>query len=152
MPWPFCMLLTLYHWVTGPGTPIWRLLWNLLRIPSLRDLFINFSTPLIASQLESYLHSVQPDVVVSLHALTNHLGLDILRRSGLQVPFITVVVDLVSAHPFWFCPDVTQCIVATDTARRCALAAGLANEQIKILGHPVRRGFTDQVSSKYQIR
>jgi 1,2-diacylglycerol 3-beta-galactosyltransferase len=54
------------------------------------------------------------DLVVSVHPLTNSLPLKILRQldaaegrhhhQNTTTPFCTVVTDLGSAHPTWFCP------------------------------------------------
>jgi 1,2-diacylglycerol 3-beta-galactosyltransferase len=54
------------------------------------------------------------DLVVSVHPLTNSLPLQILRQldaadgrhhhQKTTTPFCTVVTDLGSAHPTWFCP------------------------------------------------
>lgn len=152
MPWPFCILPALYRWVTGPGIPCWRFLWTFLHHSSMRVWLLKLITPLIAPQLVTYLRTVQPDIVVSLHPLMNHLGLEMMRRAELDVPFVTVVVDLVTAHPIWFSPDVTLCIVATEAARHRALRAGLSEKQVKVLGHPVRRSFIEQASNKHVVR
>ena len=40
----------------------------------------------------------QPDVIVSVHPLLNHVTVDVLRDLGLNIPFITVVTDLVTVH------------------------------------------------------
>jgi len=45
----------------------------------------------------------QPDVIVSVHPLMQHIPLRVLRARGLldKVPFTTVITDLSTCHPTW---------------------------------------------------
>jgi 1,2-diacylglycerol 3-beta-galactosyltransferase len=47
------------------------------------------------------------------------------------------VVDLVTAHAFWFAPQVTCCLVPTEENRQRALAHGLPEERVLLTGLPV---------------
>ena len=44
-----------------------------------------------------------PDVIISVHPLTQHIPIYAMRSLGIyeKVPFITVVTDYASAHPSW---------------------------------------------------
>jgi 1,2-diacylglycerol 3-beta-galactosyltransferase len=57
------------------------------------------------------------------------------------VPFVTVVTDLASVHPLWLHPQADACYVATEEARRAALAAGLDAARVHVLGLPIRPAF-----------
>lgn len=45
----------------------------------------------------------QPDVIVSVHPLMQHIPLRVLRARGLldKIPFTTVITDLSTCHPTW---------------------------------------------------
>ncbi len=46
----------------------------------------------------------QPDVIVSVHPLMQHIPLRVLRARGLlhKIPFTTVITDLSTCHPTWY--------------------------------------------------
>jgi hypothetical protein len=46
----------------------------------------------------------QPDVIISVHPLMQHVPLRILRSKGLldKIPFATVITDLSTCHPTWY--------------------------------------------------
>src|SRR5579864_6483409 len=74
------------------------------------------ATPLIHNGLLRLIRSVQPDVIVSIHPLLNHLTLRALRELEVHIPFLTVVTDLVSLHYSWFAPGADAYIVPTEQA------------------------------------
>lgn len=82
-----------------------------------------------------------PDMVVSLHPLTQHLPLHVIGRldkeGALERPsFATVCTDLGGAHPSWFVKEVDVCFVPSDAVRRVAERRGLATTQIRQHGLP----------------
>ena len=83
-----------------------------------------------------------PDLVVSLHPLCQHLPLHLTRRLGAGgVPFATVCTDLGGAHPAWFVKGVDACFVPSDAVRRIAEHRGVASSKIRQYGLPVRKEF-----------
>lgn len=93
--------------------------------------------PFLSQGLRELLERTQPDVIVSVHPLLNHVTLKVLREAGLRIPFLTVITDLVSIHWAWIAPDATACIVPTEAARDFALAAGMPAKRIRLLGMPI---------------
>jgi 1,2-diacylglycerol 3-beta-galactosyltransferase len=67
---------------------------------------------------------------------------------GWQTPFVTVITDLVQAHPLWLCPKVDLCLTATEAARQDALHAGLPTEKTHVVGLPVSLRFTQGLPEK----
>jgi 1,2-diacylglycerol 3-beta-galactosyltransferase len=100
--------------------------------------------PLVRKRLADVLLSMQPDIVMSVHPLLTGVPLRVLREAGNQAPFITVVTDPVTAHPAWFCPEVDLCVVATEEARKLAMASGMDPRRVRVVGLPVRRAFSIQ--------
>merc|ERR1719271_1345675 len=79
-----------------------------------------------------------PDLVVSLHPMTQALPLTVLETMGRQaghgsrqIPFATVCTDLGGAHPGWFDKRANQTFVASESLERIvrSLAAELSKSQ-----------------------
>jgi 1,2-diacylglycerol 3-beta-galactosyltransferase len=99
-----------------------------------------------------YIRNIQPDLIISVHPLMNDIGMRLMRQAGLQVPFVTVVTDMVTIHPVWIYPKVTRCIVPTEPARQLALKYGMADERIIIAGQPVSLKFARKMEDKTVLR
>ena len=97
-----------------------------------------------------------PDVVVSMHPLCQAVPIKVLRtmyrrelesaaavhkRAVPRVPFVTVVTDLATPHPFWLHPRADLCFVPSAAFERAAVLRGLAHSQLRQHGLPVRQGF-----------
>lgn len=116
----------------------------------------------------------QPDIIISVHPLMQHVPLRILRSKGLlqKIVFTTVVTDLSTCHPTWLVKQsffqhpglffvlivclfvyrfhklVTRCYCPTTEVAKRALKAGLQPSQIKVYGLPVRPSFVKPVRPK----
>jgi len=110
------------------------------------------ATPLIFNGLLRLITSVQPDVIVSIHPMLNHVTVQALRELQLNIPFITVVTDLVSAHHAWFAPGVDRYIVPTEQAKQLYLRRGLDPEHVSLLGMPIDPKYTMPMESKEALR
>lgn len=97
--------------------------------------------PFVRRGLRSLIERMHPDIIVSVHPLLNHVTLQALNDTGLYIPVITVVTDLVSAHVSWFARGVDACVVPTLATKRLALANGLPSKHIHVLGMPVDPDF-----------
>ena len=73
-----------------------------------------------------------PDVIVAVHPLLQEIPLRILAELGWDVPFVTVVTDLATAHPAWFQKQAALCLAPTDEVRRLGLQAGLRPDQVVV--------------------
>jgi processive 1,2-diacylglycerol beta-glucosyltransferase len=85
-----------------------------------------------------------PNVIVSVHPMTQHFFAYILRRLNLQerIPLLTVVTD--PYHGFWrgwACEDVSQYYVATEHAKQQLIDYGVGSHKIQIAGMPVHSRF-----------
>ncbi|KAG1364403.1 hypothetical protein COCNU_11G012300 [Cocos nucifera] len=96
----------------------------------------------------------QPDIIISVHPLMQHVPLRILRAKGLlkKIVFTTVVTDLCTCHPTWFHKLVTRCYCPSTEVAKRALNAGLQPSQIKVYGLPVRPSFVKPVRPKDVLR
>jgi 1,2-diacylglycerol 3-beta-galactosyltransferase len=108
--------------------------------------------PFLLEGLRSLIEQTQPDVIVSVHPLLNHVTLQALNDSGLHIPVITVVTDLVSAHAAWFACGVDACVVPTQATKNLALAHGLPSRRVHVLGMPVDPSYTTRATSSVAER
>lgn len=152
MPFPINRFPDTYSWIIGPGMPLWILLWKLSDYRSVQRLLFAAVAPLVQDAVAAYLRDQQPDVVVSVHPLMNHLGLQWCKAADLHVPFITVVTDMVSLHSSWICPGVDRCLVPTEKARDLALALGMPAEKLEVHGQPVGLKFRHISGDKHKNR
>lgn len=85
--------------------------------------------------------ALDPDLVISVHPLLNHVTYVALRRAGLTRPLITVVTDLIDFHLGWACPQSDVVVVPTEEARQVVLRHGVSPERVQLLGLPVDLNF-----------
>jgi UDP-N-acetylglucosamine:LPS N-acetylglucosamine transferase len=88
-----------------------------------------------------------PQIVVSVHPMTQHFFGRILRELGLldRIPLVTVVTD--PCYGFWrgwACEDVSLYLVASEDARQQLIDYGVPDEKIKICGIPIHPKFQFQ--------
>jgi 1,2-diacylglycerol 3-beta-galactosyltransferase len=110
------------------------------------------ATPLIHNGLLQLITSVQPDVIVSIHAMLNHVTIEALRDLHLNIPFITVVTDLISVHYAWFAPGADCYIVPTEHAKQLYLARDLDPNRVRVIGMPIDPKFSRPTESKVELR
>ena len=122
------------------GRP-WALGWHLSDGSRRVKVLIRGWWPLIRAAVLRLLHDHPADVIVSCHPVFNHPLLLALSQTGDGTPLITLVVDLIAAHAFWFAPEVTRCLVPTERARQRALAYGMPAERVLVTGLPVSPRF-----------
>ena len=112
----------------------------------------SMATPLIHKGLLRLISSVQPDVIVSIHPLLNHVTLRALQELPFHIPFITVVTDLFSLHYAWFAPGADAYIVPTERAREIYLKRGLDPDRVHMLGMPIDPKFTTPTEGKEELQ
>ena len=83
------------------------------------------------------LRELDPDIVLSVHPLLNHVSWQAIRRAGRPRGLVTVITDLVEFHLGWMFPRSDLTVVPTESARKECLAAGLPEDKVQLLGLPV---------------
>ncbi len=151
-PFPWNQVGHLYAPVVTHAVWLWRLLWWLTDSPQRTRWLFTTLRPWVGPGLRRLFLTTGPDAVVSVHPALNHLGIWTLRRMGWQTPFVTVVTDLVRAHPLWLCPQADLCLTATEEARQDALRAGLPPDKTCVAGLPVSLSFTQDLPGKQSAR
>lgn len=121
---------------------LWQLLYATERVPGLgRTVLDRVAAPLSAGGVRRAVAGHRPDLVISVHPLVQQITLPVLVGEARRIPFVTVVTDLASAHPFWFDARADGCYVASEAAEAQARAAGVRPERIHAFGLPVRPAF-----------
>ncbi|MEO8743987.1 MAG: glycosyltransferase [Candidatus Dormiibacterota bacterium] len=78
-----------------------------------------------------------PDVVLSVHPMLNHISHQAIRRGGRARALMTVITDLVDFHRGWTFSRADLVIAPTELARKVALQRRVPADRIKLLGLPV---------------
>jgi len=78
-----------------------------------------------------------PDLVLSVHPLLNHVAFQAIHRGRRARGLVTVITDLVEFHLGWMFARSDLTVVPTEGARTECLQAGVPAEKIRLLGLPV---------------
>lgn len=142
----------LYQWLANRGLWLWKLLWWTDDRPWIPRVGARLLTPVFGPWIGKILAAEAPDLVVAVHGFVNHIPVRVLHRQRPEVPFVTVVTDMVTAHPVWFCPDVDRCLVPTEAVRERALRYGMPAERVEVVGQPVDIRFLGLPQDKAALR
>lgn len=93
--------------------------------------------PAVRKVTAQLLERHDPDVVLSVHPLLNHVAYQAIRRSGRPRALMTVITDLVDFHRGWTFSHADLVIAPTEGARKVALRRRVPADRVKLLGLPV---------------
>ena len=93
--------------------------------------------PGVRNSVLDLLNLYEPDVVLSVHPLLNHISHQAIRKSGRPCALMTVITDLVDFHRGWTFSQADLVIAPTEQARRVAIRRRVPPDRIKLLGLPV---------------
>jgi UDP-N-acetylglucosamine:LPS N-acetylglucosamine transferase len=123
--------------------------------PNESNLLYRLTSHYLLQLIEKYC----PQVVVSVHPMTQHFLGRILRELGLldRIPLVSVVTD--PCYGFWrgwACEDVSLYLVASDEARQQLIDYDVPAEKIKICGIPIHPKFQfqsdeDKVATRIEL-
>ncbi|KNA07544.1 hypothetical protein SOVF_170830 [Spinacia oleracea] len=152
-PWPFNQLPRSYNFLVKHG-PLWKMMYYGTSPRVIHQSNFAATSVFIAREVARGLMKYQPDIIISVHPLMQHVPLRILRGRGLleKIVFTTVVTDLSTCHPTWFHKLVTRCYCPSNEVAKRATKAGLQPSQIKVYGLPVRPSFVRSVRPKNELR
>ncbi|XVF35704.1 hypothetical protein REPUB_Repub18cG0169000 [Reevesia pubescens] len=152
-PWPFNQLPKSYNFLVKHGS-LWKMTYYGTAPRVIHQSNFAATSTFVAREVAKGLMKYQPDIIISVHPLMQHVPLRILRAKGLlkKIVFTTVVTDLSTCHPTWFHKLVTRCYCPTAEVAKRALKAGLQPSQIKVYGLPVRPSFVKPVRPKIELR
>ncbi|XP_018482930.1 monogalactosyldiacylglycerol synthase 1, chloroplastic [Raphanus sativus] len=152
-PWPFNQLPRSYNFLVKHGT-LWKMTYYGTAPRVIHQSNFAATSTFIAREIAQGLMKYQPDIIISVHPLMQHVPLRVLRSKGLldKIVFTTVITDLSTCHPTWFHKLVTRCYCPSTEVVKRAQKAGLKTSQIKVYGLPVRPSFVKPVRPKVELR
>jgi 1,2-diacylglycerol 3-beta-galactosyltransferase len=106
--------------------------------------------PYVRPRMEALVKDHPCDLVVSLHQWVNIPVQRVLHRHN--IPFATVVIDMVSTHAIWYDRDADLVIVPTEAARQRGLKSGVQPEKIHLVGMPIAERFNLPSADKAVLR
>ena len=102
----------------------------------------------VRAVLAAQIAATDPDVILSVHPLLNHVTAGLLRRGRRPRGLMTVVTDLVDLHRGWICRDADAVVVPTVEAELVALQRGMSPRRLHLLGMPVDLRFRPPVGDE----
>jgi 1,2-diacylglycerol 3-beta-galactosyltransferase len=93
--------------------------------------------PAVRKVMSQLLKQHDPDVVLSVHPLFNHVAHQAILKSGRPRALMTVITDLVDFHRGWTFSQADLVVAPTEGARRVALRRRVPPDRVKLLGLPV---------------
>lgn len=91
----------------------------------------------VRSVVSELLSERDPDVVLSVHPLLNHVSYQAIRSSSRPRGLMTVVTDLVDLHRGWIFPRSDLIVVPTEKALLTALRRRAEPDRVRMLGLPI---------------
>ncbi|KAI8476237.1 MAG: MGDG synthase-domain-containing protein [Monoraphidium minutum] len=155
-PAPFNNLCDSYSFLVRHGV-LWRLTYNVMNPRLIHRPYFAAIQAVVSRQLSAAFDAYDPDLVVSVHPLMQHIPVRVLAarakaKGGAPPPFATVVTDFTTCHNTWFYPKVTRCFVPTDYCKALALAMGVPESKVITHGLPIRPVFCKRLPSKAALR
>lgn len=150
--WPLNRAPTIYPILANRAPWAWKLIYATERSPHLSVMIVQFASRLVAGKVRRAFEKYQPDLIISVHPLLQHVTIRVLAEMPRRIPFATVITDLASTHPLWYHREVNACFVPTQEAAQMARSTGIPQERVHLLGLPVRPAFSLAYPNKTDLR
>ena len=152
--WPFADIVNHYR-IFSQYPWLWKISYDFTQFPITRMISEIISHMTSYDNFKMAIFERNPDLVVSVHPLCQHMPVMILdelnahisnspqMRDRLPVKLVTVVTDLASAHISWFHPKTDLTFAPTTGLRDAAIewGTGMTADQFRVHGLPIRPTF-----------
>jgi len=91
----------------------------------------------VRNAISELLQQHDPDVILSVHPLLNHVAHQAIQKGGRPRALMTVITDLVDFHRGWTFSQADLVVAPTELARKVALRRRVPPDRVKLLGLPV---------------
>jgi len=91
----------------------------------------------VRNAISELLQQHDPDVILSVHPLLNHVAHQAIQKGGRPRALMTVITDLVDFHRGWTFSQADLVVAPTELARKVALRRRVPADRVKLLGLPV---------------
>lgn len=135
----------LYGSITRNAKELWKVMWEIsYKTPQLVCEFVELT---IKNNFLKLLNEFNPDIILCIHPNFNAPILSILEDQQLNIPFITLIADLVSINPLWVDKRVDYLLCPTTESKYKSLEFGISENKIKVVGFPSRFDFFKHVEN-----
>ena len=156
--WPFNTFVSSYRFLAKHPI-LWRIMYFYGIFPPTKFFTETYSRLACYGSFKSAIESSDPDMVVSVHPLCQHIPIPIVKQLNREraadlspIRFVTVVTDLGGAHPTWFHQGCDRVYVASESVREAGLKLGIPPERIALYGLPIRPSFWRPSRPKDRLR
>jgi processive 1,2-diacylglycerol beta-glucosyltransferase/1,2-diacylglycerol 3-beta-galactosyltransferase len=110
-----------YRQLSGRYKRLWAFVYEITRLRFFAEIGIWLFAVFTYRRLSRLIRDKQATRLVVTHHLLEKATEIAIKRSGREVPTVTIVTDPISAHPIWFHEHPFPFIVFTQTARELAM-------------------------------
>lgn len=128
-----------YGPITRYSEQLWKVIWH---FSAFNSIFVDkFIEEMIKKNLLNLLDELKPDLILSIHPNFNGSVINILEKYNMNIPFVTLIADLVNIYPLWADERVDYILSPTDEAKEKCIEFGVPEDKVKVVGFPVRERF-----------
>lgn len=131
---------------------MWGMGYYLSDGPRRTRFFYQMIWPYIRWGMQRLVREHPGDLIVSVHPLPNAPLARAIIQSKRDIPFVTVVTDLVTTHAAWYNNRANLIIVPTSVAYRRAVHLGIDPRRMQVVGLPVGDRFCQPPGDRKAIR
>lgn len=146
------LLANMYAPITKHFPSLWGVLYHATNSNLSILIMAKVSAPFVGRKLQALIREKKPDIIVSVHPMTNHIAVTATRKINHNVPIITVVTDPVTFHRVWITPLADRIVLATEDAKALCRKYGYGIENVEVLGFPIEPKFFKISASKKELR
>ncbi len=136
----------LYGSITRNAKELWKLMWEIsFKKPSIINEFTEIA---VRESFLKLLVSVKPDLILSVHPNFNGSILNIMSEYNINIPFVTLIADLISISPLWADSRADCIICPTPESKYKCLEFGVPESKLTVIGFPVRSRFIRHIGNE----
>jgi 1,2-diacylglycerol 3-beta-galactosyltransferase len=131
---------------------VYKLRYEISDAPVSTAIMESVVTVMLFRVMQDILRQSSPDVILVTHPMCLAPLHAALAVEKLDVPFFTVITDLLSVHRMWFHSAADLILAPNETVRKQALELDILAEKVQVTGIPVNPAFVREQRSPAQIR
>ena len=131
----------IYGPISRWGVQFWELNWKITTNNS--EAWKQTTSLLIHDRFMQHIKNNPPNLIVSVHPMFNASIVSNLKDNGIDIPFITLLADLVDIHPLWVDKRADCILCPTEESVAACTALGVSPSILRRCDFPIRRSFTE---------
>lgn len=140
---PWDHLGSIYKPMVDQAPWLWRFGFNLTSVSALRQVGLALNASITAPKMVRFFQKYPADLIVSVHPFATSIPGYILSKIRPDIPFVTVVTDLVSGHPFWYSRQAHKTFLPSNEAYQRAIKQKIPLKKLEITGLPIDLRFAN---------